>query len=106
LAPPGTAKEEEGEDKTPTDTSAKKKELTPEEQKQKKFEDALKHFSDSLKGVQAPKPLAPPQIGAPAVRSPTAIQAPQLSQLLSLTGNVAPPSAAQGLARLLAGGRI
>jgi hypothetical protein len=99
----------EGEDKTPTDTSAREKEkkpLTPEEEKQRKLEDALKSFSDSLKGVQAPKPPPMPSVSTPAVRSPLAIQAPQIAQLLGLTGNAALPSQAQGLARLLAGGRV
>jgi hypothetical protein len=91
------------EDKTPTDVSSQ--EQTPEEKKQKKIEDALKHFSDSLKGVTAPKPPPLPNVSTPAVRGPLAIQGPQLSNLLAMTGQ-APPTAAQGLARLLAAGRV
>jgi hypothetical protein len=71
----------------PTDLSAeRKKEETPEEARKRKIEEGLKSFSDSLKGVQAPKKLQPPQIGAPGVHAHSAISGPNLATLLTLVG--------------------
>lgn len=67
--------------------------------------DALGDFSKSLAGV---KPVQPPPlnpVGTPSVRSPGAISAPQLAQLIALTGATAPPSALQTLGRLLVQGK-
>jgi hypothetical protein len=105
VPPPGTTldptEKEDGDGETKKVAEAKKPE-TPEEAKKRKIDEALKGFSDSLKGVQAPKLPPPPQIGAPGVRSASAIQAPQLASLLALAGQRTP--AAIGLARLLGRG--
>lgn len=65
----------------------------------------LQGFSDSLKGVKAPAgpPLNP--VGTPSVRSPSSINAPALTNLLSLVGQPAPSPLALTLGRLLATGK-
>lgn len=67
--------------------------------------DALSEFSKSLTGIKPIPPPPPNHVGTPSVRSPTAINAPNLQNLLSLVGQPGPNPLALTLGRLLATGK-
>lgn len=74
-------------------------------QKKKEKEDAT---SDLMKTLSGLKPIAPPPlnpVGTPSVRSPTATNAPQLSQILQLMGQSGQASPGLTLGRLLVAGK-
>lgn len=95
---PPTADEENPLDPTPTptDVSAKKKPSVA---------DAVGDASKSFAGIKAPTPPPLNAVGTPSVRSPTAVQGPNLAQLISLTGNSVPPPVLASLAKLLVAGK-
>lgn len=67
--------------------------------------DALGDFSKSLSGIKAP--TAPPlnAVGTPSVRSPTAINAPNIANLIALTQGTSPQTVMQALGKLLVAGK-
>lgn len=75
------------------------------QEKKKTVGDALSNLSKTLAGV---KPIAPPPVnavGTPGVRSPQAVNAPNLSQILQLLGAQAKPDPISTLGRLLVAGK-
>ena len=74
--------------------------------KQNKLKDAFGNLTKTLAGI---KPVQPPPlavVGTPSVRSPTAVNAPNIAQLLGLFGQQASPGAMQTLGRLLVAGKV
>lgn len=69
------------------------------------LEGASNDFAKTLAGL---KPMAPPPlnaVGTPSVRSPLAISAPQVQQLLALLGAQSKPDPVSTLGRLLVAGK-
>lgn len=80
---------------TDTDVSAKKKNAA----------DGISDFAKTLAAVKPTPPPANPAVGTPSVRSPTAMQAPQIAQLMQLLGASSKPSPIETLGRLLVAGK-
>lgn len=79
-----------------TDVSGKKKPAAA---------DALTDFSKSLAGIKAPDAPKLPAVGTPSVRSPSAINAPNLANLIALTQGTSPQTVLASLGKLLVAGK-
>lgn len=80
---------------------------TPKPDSTKKKDDD-KGAGDFAKMIAALKPVPPPAlnpVGTPSVRSPSATNAPNIAQLLSLFGQQSTPSPVNTLGRLLVAGK-
>lgn len=95
--PARPAEAEPAEAEADADVSAQKKKSSAGE--------ALDDFAKSLRSVKAPQAPALNPVGTPGVRSPSAIQAPQLAQLLALAGAAPPVNPLGTLGRLLVQGK-
>lgn len=82
---------------TDTDISAKKKKTEKA--------DAISEFAKTIAAVKPTPPPANPAVGTPSVRATTAIQAPQIAQLMSLLSSQAKPSIVDTLGKLLVAGK-
>lgn len=80
-----------------SDISAKKRDSEKD--------DAITDFAKTLGAVKALQPPPVNPVGTPSVRSPGAINAPQIAQLLQLIGSQSKPDPVSTLGRLLVAGK-
>ena len=115
VVPVSTAKPP-GSDLEPVPEAEKAAESEPDKTKapdlstpegRKKLQESLSTIGKAMQGVKAPEALRPPNIGAPAVRGPLSVNAPQIAQLMGLGSGVSQgqvPASAMPILKLL--GRI